>query len=332
MANILRDQINLKQTSSHTYTISTHPEWAAGLALHGGCVAAAIHHAASTHLSTTLAAQNQPDILTLHIEFLRACDVRENGSVVTVTDLKLGLGTSTIQLVLSQSGKTKVLALATSTNFDKPVGPSAPTAWSFHPPPKPAPDFAKVLAHQPDENWIPARILGDVLPFTHRILYLNPREGFKFDGVCDAWNTANGEPMDATFLAFMTDIIPSMSDTLLRNGGLYDAHRRQAQAMQWDQEHPGVPVKLVNTLKEAMEGTFNNFTVTLDIEFKRRLPKEGVRWVFERTATRMLEDGRMDVDVTICDEMMAILCLSRQVILVLDAKRRFGGKKPQSTL
>ncbi|KAL0565612.1 hypothetical protein V5O48_016406 [Marasmius crinis-equi] len=278
-----------------------------------------------------MAARNQPDILTLHFEFLRGCELHD--STITVTELKIGAGTSTLQLQLSQNGQIKVIALVTSTNFDKPVGPTVPTAWSLHPEPKPIPDFDKILAHKPDEHWLPFRFGGEVFPLAARLLILNSRDGFPVDGVCDAWNSFTGEErMDATSLAMMADIIPSNSDTLLRNGGIYDARSNFTQIARWAEENPGVPAELTKSLKEAMRMTIFNYTVTLDIEFKRRLPKDGVKWVFTRAATRTLRDGRMDLDVTICDEKMEILCLARQAILVLDAKRKFGGGKVKSAL
>lgn len=64
-------------------------------------------------------------------------------------------------------------------------------------------------------------------------------------------------------------------------------------------------------------------TVTMDIEFKRRLPANGLRFIFSRAATRLLSDGRMDMDVTICNEDMELICIARQLILVLDAQRKF---------
>lgn len=40
------------------------------------------------------------------------------------------------------------------------------------------------------------------------------------------------------------------------------------------------------------------------------------------------EDGRLDLeDVTLCDHNMDVLCLSRQTIVALDAKRKFGTGK-----
>ena len=323
---LLQDQINLKKVSSHVYTVSYHADWTLGYVLHGGCIAAAIHHVAATHLATepALVARNQPDILTLHFDFLRPCAVRE--TTITVTELKIGARTSTLQLQMAQDGQTKVLALATSVNMDSP-GPTGATAWQLRPSPPPAPDFEAVAAHKPDAHWLPAHLSGEIFPLTRHMMYLNPREGFPTDGICDAWNTFLGdERMDATYLTLMTDVVPSMSDTILRNGGLYDAHKTFAQAKEWAREHPGIPCELTNSLKEAMRASIHNNTVTLDIEFKRRLPKEGVQWIFARAESRMLENGRLDLDVTICDRDMNLLCVARQAILVLEAERKFKRK------
>lgn len=304
-------------------------------ALHGGCVAAVIHLAAVTHLTTdpTLQAQNQPDVLNLHLEFLRACERLE--STVTVSVLKLGAAACTLQLQLSQNGKTRVVALATSTNFDRVLGPTVPTGWALHPPPDPKPDFDRVLSNKPDDHWIPVRVEGDIIPVTGRILALDPRDGFRTQGVCDNWNSFLGdERMDATYLAFMTDLIPSMTDTLTRNGGLYDANRFWRGAKQWADANPGIPAVMWNSLAElAKQASTFNTTVVLDMEFKRRLPKEGLRFVFTRTAARTLQDGRLDLDLTICNEDMELVCKAHQLILVLEAQRKFrDGKKTSQKL
>lgn len=71
---------------------------------------------------------------------------------ITVVNLKLGKGTSTNQLQLTQKDKSRVIAIASFKNFGQPVGPTVKTDWAFHSPPKPVPNFEKVLAHQPDDN------------------------------------------------------------------------------------------------------------------------------------------------------------------------------------
>lgn len=291
-------------------------------------MAAIIHQAAATHLTTdpTLLAQNQPDVLSLHIEFLRACERLE--STVTVSVLKLGATACTLQLQLSQNGKIRVVALAISTNFDRPLGPTAPTGWTLLPPPEPKPDFDRVLANQPEDNWIPARVEGEIIPLTGRIFVLYPRTGLRSEGICDTWSSfIDDERMDATYIALMTDMIPDMAETILRKGGLYDARRYWHTASQWAEANPGSPAVLKTSMEEAKRAsTFSN-TVVLDMEFKRRLPKEGLRFVLIRTAARTLQDGRLDLDVTICDEEMEVVCKSHQLILVLEAQRKFRSDK-----
>jgi hypothetical protein len=271
--------------------------------------------------------QNQPDVLTLHLDFLLACVPQ--AMTITVVDLKVGKATCTIQLQLTQKDKLRVIAIATSTNFNQSVGSTAKTDWAFHPPPKLVPNFEKILAHMPDDNWLPAILAGEILPFTRRQLVLNARGGHTTAGICDAWNTFPGERMDATYLTMMTDCFPSMSDTLLHNNGPFDAHMFYKALEAWAEKNPGVPAPLTNSLKDAARATIFNMTLTLDIEFKRRLPKGGQEWTFTRAATRMMQDGRLDLDVTICDHDMDILCLSRQTIVALDAKRKFGTRKKE---
>ena len=68
----------------------------------------------------------------------------------------------------------------------------------------------------------------------------------------------------------------------------------------------------------------------MDLQFKRRLDEE-MTWTFTRVTTRMLEGGRMDLDLIICDEQLVPICLVRQVMLVIDAKRRFKGEEGKSS-
>lgn len=256
-------------------------------------------------------------------------------STISVSVLRIGAATSTLQLQLSQKGQVRVLAIATAINFDKALGPTVPTAWTLHPAPKPNPDFKGcIMARKPDRNWLPARLAGEILNVTSHMLVLNPRGGFPIDGTHDAWyGFAAGHEagrMDATYLALMTDMVPSMSDTLTRNGGLYDAHACFAKLERWADENPGTPAEITNTLAEALRAKTFNATVTLDMEFKRKVPACGLEWVFTRTLTKMLEGGRMDLDITICNEKMELVCTAQQLVLVLEAERKFrSGREGQ---
>lgn len=283
-----------------------------------------------THLKTdpALISRAQPDLLNLHIEYVRACERQE--STIKIVPLKLGSTACLLQLQLFQKDQICMLALATTTNFDKTLGPSASTDWALHPPPNPTPDFGLIESHKPEPNWLPATLAGEILTFTHRVLSLNPRQGFTVPGVCDAWNRFLGdERVDAVYLGLLADLIPSMSDTLLHSG-LYDAHAFHKDLAEWARLHPGVPTPLTNSLAAAMKSKTFNMTVTLDLKFTKRLPKEGLRWVFTRTATKGMNKGRMVVEITMCDENMDLVCEAHQSILVLEAQRKFHKNKAPS--
>ncbi|OJD11722.1 hypothetical protein AJ78_07559 [Emergomyces pasteurianus Ep9510] len=333
MDPILKKQIELTQISSDSYEISWHSDWTLGPTLHGGSIAAAIHHAAATYLNTnpTLAARKQPDLLSLHLQFLRPCE--HSKSTITITILKAGAVASTLQLQLTQERKLKVLALATSTNFENVVGPTATSAWSLQPAPPPIPDFDRVLAHQPEENWIPGLVKGELLPFTRRKLGLLPRGGLPVDGVCDLWHSFLApERMDAIYVTLFADCGPSMSDTLMRNDGPYDAHIFQRQMEEWAVKNPGATCMMSNSIADALRSTHFDTSLTMDIQYKRRLPREGLRFMFARYATKMLQDGRMDLDVTICNENMELLASAQQTILVLDVQKKFRSGDEKSSL
>lgn len=65
----------------------------------------------SEHFQQTLKHLDQPDTLTIHLEYLRTATV--GGADVIVKDVKLGLHTSTVHISLSQGGKEKVVGYAT---------------------------------------------------------------------------------------------------------------------------------------------------------------------------------------------------------------------------
>jgi multimeric flavodoxin WrbA len=174
---------------------------------------------------------------------------------------------------------------------------------------------------------------GDIISLVSRLRFLNPRGGFRTPGVCDAWNRfIDDERMDATYLTMISDIIPSMSDTLLHNGSIFDAHSYYAEIEEWAKNNPGTPAVIENTMAKAMQALTYNMTVTLDIDFKRRVPNGGLSWIFVRTATKMLDGGRMDVEVTICNQDMELLCTAQQLFLVLEAGRKFRDGKNKSLL
>jgi acyl-CoA thioesterase FadM len=258
---------------------------------------------------------------TLHIEFFRPC--APDVSTIKVTDLKIGRGSCFIQLALSQNNEPRCTALATSTNFTISTGPTAPTTIPFHPDLPPSPNFHDIEANLPDENWLRSKTHGEILPFLKRMTFLYPVDGHPTPGIIDYWCTFDKpEQMGLAHLALLSDIAPSLSDTLLRTNGIFDAHRihrlKKAAALQC----PGKPAMITNSLKEAKDARIWNTTLNMNLQFKRRLGERD-EWMFTRVVTRGLQGGRMDLDFVLCDEGLNEVCLVRQVMLVVDAARRF---------
>lgn len=74
-------------------------------------------------------------------------------------------------------------------------------------------------------------------------------------------------------------------------------------------------------------------TLPLDVDFKRRIhPDKGLGWVFTRVATRGAQGGRMDSDVSICDEDMGLLVTVQQLVLVVEVQRKLRGGEAETTL
>lgn len=81
------------------------------------------------------------------------------------------------------------------------------------------------------------------------------------------------------------------------------------------------------TVTQAVKSAIWNNTLTIDIEYKRALPKEGLRFVFIRTAANMFDGGRLQIEITICNEDMELVATVQQSILVLEASRKFVDRK-----
>ncbi|KAF2872286.1 thioesterase family protein [Massariosphaeria phaeospora] len=330
MSATLKDQIALQQHDSHTYKVGYSNEWALGPILLGGCVASLLYSVAQAHFTTTLLAQRQPDVHTLHVAFLRPCTAQE--STVKVVDLKVGKGSSSIQLHLIQRGETKCTAFATSTDFAAALGPSANIPGGVLPALPPTPNFRRVEALEPDANWLPSKTVGGVLPLLKRMTFLYPVNGQTTDGIIDYWCAFDRpEKFVGIHLAVLSDVAPSMSDTLLRTGGVFDAHKIYKLKKETAEKTPGATTILRNSLEEAAKGQFWNTTLSIDMQFKCRLPEKDMAWTFTRVRTRMLQGGRMDLDLTICDEEQTLICLVRQVMLVLETERRFKKDRKQPT-
>ena len=86
-------------------------DYSCAVVIHGGYLASVILRAISDHFQSTLQDLDQPDTLTLHLEYLRPATA--GSADLFIADVKKGPRTSTIHINLSQGGKQKVAGYAT---------------------------------------------------------------------------------------------------------------------------------------------------------------------------------------------------------------------------
>ena len=62
-------------------------------------------------------------------------------------------------------------------------------------------------------------------------------------------------------------------------------------------------------------------TLLLNVEVKKALPPQGAEWLFVRVRSKLIRNGRMDLEVVVMDEGGDVVALSQHVALVLGAER-----------
>lgn len=67
-------------------------------------------------------------------------------------------------------------------------------------------------------------------------------------------------------------------------------------------------------------------TVVLNLDIKKALPEEGVEWLFVRSRSKVIKNGRFDIEVVILDQLGELVALSHHVTLVLGAERNIAKR------
>lgn len=248
---------------------------------------------ASMHFRTTLAKQNQPHTISLHLEFLRRAEV--GPANFSVRDIKLGQQTSTIQITLNQRGREESVCYITNSNFDTERGITLSTEWELHPP-APKVDLSK-LQKDEDENWMAFRSLSKFRFASNHVQFYLPQQGQTMRGLLDEWVCfRSGERFHNESLGLLCDMWPKVFEP-------YQYRGSEKQPALW---YP---------------------TLHLSLDIKKALPSEGVQWLFSRVRVKQIKNGRFDLEVVILDEKAEIVALSHHVAMIVSADRNMAERK-----
>lgn len=279
-----------------------------------------------SYFAKTQSARNQPDTLSLHIEYLRPTQL--GPGKLHVTDNKLGRQTSTVHVTLEQNGQVKAVAYAVQTNFDQMTGTSLetqrhesradsvwkgvslPTKYSLEPGPKPC-DLQK-LRGGVDGSWK----LHERFPYTkfnQAIAQINchlPIAGQPSFSIADEWiSFRSGETFTTTSLGFVADIWPSIGEAYRFERDPYDPNNPAPDDGSRDNSAFWYP------------------TLNMTLEIKKRLPVSRVDLLFVRVRAREILKGRMDLEIHVCEPNGDLVALGKQVVLVVDAQRNWSKDK-----
>lgn len=294
---------------------------------------ATFQRVAALHFATTLAKQNQPDLITLHLDFLRRTSTGK--TLFTVKDVKLGRQTSVLHITLTQGSREEVLGYITHSNIATETGVSFETGYKLDPPP-PVADLTSLrrcvqqgaTEEGSDPNW---RLdthppFADFRKAFNKIHTFFPRGGQAMPSLADEWITfRSGEKWTNYSLGYICDMWPQV----------VEQHRISEH-----QSSTANSLVAAKNEKKDTKGSSDNDnlllgrmfwypTLLLNMDVKKRLPEGGVDFLFARVRAKQIKNGRYDLEVVVCDEQGEIVALSHHVALAVSAARNLSSRRKE---
>lgn len=303
------------QVDSHTYSATFQDGWTIGTVPHGGYVTATFQQVVRKHFETTLRKQHQPHTITLHLDFLRRTQL--GPAIFKVIDKKLGRQTSIVHVTLTQDDREEVVGYITNSNIEKEDGASFPTGWNITPSPPPA-NVSK-LDTDTDALWGERAEMpfADFRGATKQIRTWFPRQGQHEFSIVDMW-TCLKEPSSRftnESLGFVADMFPQ----IIENHTLgFDCYSVEFERQNSKEEQ-----------KKLMKGKATMWypTLLLNLDVKKALPAEGVKFLFVRVQAKMIKNGRYDLEIIIKDAGGDLVALSHHVVLAVSAERNTAARR-----
>ncbi|TKA27817.1 hypothetical protein B0A50_04918 [Salinomyces thailandicus] len=305
----------VQQLDSHTYSAHFQEGWTIGTVPHGGYVTASFQQVVRKHFDTTLQKQKQPHTITLHLDFLRRTQL--GPATFKVKDVKLGRQTSIVHVALVQDDREEVVGYITNSNIESESGASFPTGWEINPKPPPA-DVTK-LESDTDKLWGERYDMpfSDFRAATRQIRAWYPRQGQHAFSIVDMWVCLK-DPKDRfsnESLGFVADMFPQ----IIENHTLgFDCY-----AVDFERKHSKEEQKQLMKGKAAMWYP----TLLLNLDVKKALPAEGAKFLFVRLQSKMIKNGRYDLEIIIKDEEGDLVALSHHVVLAVSAARNTAARR-----
>ncbi|KAL9081540.1 MAG: hypothetical protein Q9159_007272 [Coniocarpon cinnabarinum] len=328
------------QLSSHTYSANFDAQWCIGSVPHGGYVTATLHRAAALHLKSTHPTLQQPNLLSLHLSFLRRTST--GSALITISDTKTGATTSTFHLTLTQPSVSRtrgdlVVGYLTFTNFSTQSGPSFSTNYSLTPPPpRLLGGFEALESGKGDDNWaeVPLLPFSDFRKASKRCRWFFPLRGRGAlgKGGSDQWfalNTVNDDGKREVWtdesLGFVVDMFPQVLETFLIPDVYTPPDPSSNSSESSNSSSQSSRSSSTDMSEKSPAARFWYPTLLLNLEVKKSLG-QGVRWLFLRVQAKLIQQGRYDLEVIVLDEKSEVVALSHHVCFAVSAARNLSER------
>ncbi|KAL6863703.1 thioesterase-like superfamily domain-containing protein [Trichoderma novae-zelandiae] len=319
----LEQESAVTRLDEKTFAANLSPSFCIGSVPNGGYVATIFLRVAKEYLTP----RNQPDTIAAHWEFLNR--TISGPAILAVEEAKPGRSISVLHVSLYQGnlvpqapwistggGKQKsekvVVAYLTNRSIAAEKGISYSTGWSLQPSPPPLPArFSKLLADQ-DPGWGALDLLIQRrVTAIQQLRFFYNRDAFAKSGSAttfDLWTcSSNGEPFTAPALGFVVDSTAAF---------IMEMHRPRTK-----DDPPAAGGAL--TRKTGLWYP----TLAMNLEVKKALPEEGEQWLFVRTSSKQVYNGRFDVEVIVLDRAGDLVALSHHVAMIVSSEKNTANRE-----
>ncbi|KAH6972398.1 thioesterase-like superfamily-domain-containing protein [Ilyonectria sp. MPI-CAGE-AT-0026] len=310
--------ISVTPISSHVYLANLDSSWAIGDVPHGGYLVAILYRLTRSHFALTHPGRHDGNAapIGMQIAYVRRCAT--GPAQLDIEDIKLGARTSLIRITLSQQNLerekiVKLTGLVTVSNLASETGLSLASGWTLSPKPAillspqkstsrdfgseqitrtnpwrrvrvPHPEFRKATSH------VEVHVAETASqPASHRHL--------TDQWAALRWTDEDGRLVEGRWTneaaAFLLDVFPTALTDL------------EAEA----------------TADDSVTAPMWFPTLSLNIDFKKELPKDGAEWLFSRVTMKSIKNGRTDIEVVLMDESGELVALATQAGLVMSSAR-----------
>ncbi|EWC43784.1 hypothetical protein DRE_07349 [Drechslerella stenobrocha 248] len=297
------------QLTSHSYSANLSSAYCIGSVPNGGYVSAVVLRAAAAHMTITHSHVSplQRHAISYHAMFM----IKTNAGPVElkVSDTKIGRSYSVLHIELLQDNLNCVNAYVTMGNIENETGPSLETHWDI---PRPSltgtENLDRLLTPKGVPGWVERpRPFADFREVSKRVRFFTPTNDTP--GVVTNWATFQNpdELITDAAIALIADLFLGVVEQLDPDSWTDTGKTKLPTSKYW---YP---------------------TLSLSLDVKKALPKEGAKWVYSKVQSHQIKNGRWDLQVVLLDQNGELLATSSQVALMVDAARNTKprGKREQ---